>query len=98
MSHSPKALLDSYEILPKKSLGQNFMHDPNALVKIVASAEPSPDDTVVEVGAGTGALTDILAGAARSSIQLSKSMRACNPCLKNALMIAQTSTSCLKTS
>ena len=65
MSHSPKALLDSYEILPKKSLGQNFMHDPNALEKIVASAELLPDDIVVEVGAGTGALTDILARAAR---------------------------------
>ena len=30
MSHSPKALLDSYDILPKKSLGQNVMHDPKA--------------------------------------------------------------------
>ena len=40
MSHNPKALLDSCEILPKKSLGQNFMHDPKALEKIVASAEP----------------------------------------------------------
>ena len=65
MSHSPKALLDSYEILPKKSLGQNFMHDPNALEKIVASADLSHDDTVVEVGAGAGALTEILADAAR---------------------------------
>jgi 16S rRNA (adenine1518-N6/adenine1519-N6)-dimethyltransferase len=65
MAHNPKALLDSYEILPKKSLGQNFMHDPNALEKIVASAEIAAEDVVVEVGAGTGALTDILARAAR---------------------------------
>lgn len=64
MSHSPKALLDSYDILPKKSLGQNFMHDPKALDKIVASAQLQASDTVVEVGAGTGALTAILAGAA----------------------------------
>ena len=35
MSHNPKALLDSYDIRPKKSLGQNFMHDPRALEKIV---------------------------------------------------------------
>ncbi len=77
MPHSPKALLDNYEILPKKSLGQNFMHDPNALDKIVASAELSPDDTVVEVGAGTGALTDILAGAARQvfSIEVDERLR-----------------------
>lgn len=64
MSHSPKALLDSYDILPKKSLGQNFMHDPKTLEKIVAIAQLQATDTVVEVGAGTGALTELLAAAA----------------------------------
>ncbi len=64
MSLSPKALLDSYDLSPKKSLGQNFMHDPQALEKIVASAGLEPTDTVVEVGAGTGALTELLAGVA----------------------------------
>lgn len=64
MSDNPKALLDSYDILPKKSLGQNFMHDPNALEKILASAEPQATDTVVEVGAGSGSLTKRLADAA----------------------------------
>ena len=64
MSVSPKALLDSYQLQPKKSLGQNFMHDPQALEKIVASAELQPDDSVVEVGAGTGALTEVLSGSA----------------------------------
>jgi len=61
MSSSPKALLDSYGLFPKKRLGQNFMHDPKALDKIIAAAELRPDDTVVEVGAGTGALTARLA-------------------------------------
>lgn len=77
MSHSPKALLDSYNIQPKKSLGQNFMHDPNALEKIVASAAPQPTETVVEVGAGTGALTELLAGAARQvfSIEVDQRLR-----------------------
>ncbi len=65
MSSSPKALLDSYELYPKKSLGQNFMHDPNALDKIVSSAEINAEDTVVEVGPGTGALTEKLAEKAR---------------------------------
>ena len=65
MSSSPKALLDSYDLYPKKSLGQNFMHDPKALAKIAAAAELRPNDTVVEVGAGTGALTARLAAAAR---------------------------------
>ena len=64
MPLSPKALLESYDILPKKSLGQNFMHDPKALAKIVALAQLQPTDTVVEVGAGTGALTDLLSEAA----------------------------------
>ncbi len=64
MSISPKALLDSRDLQPKKSLGQNFMHDPNSLDKIVKAAGVLAGDVVVEVGAGTGALTDVLAGAA----------------------------------
>ncbi|MCY3916105.1 MAG: 16S rRNA (adenine(1518)-N(6)/adenine(1519)-N(6))-dimethyltransferase RsmA [Chloroflexi bacterium] len=77
MSHSPKTLLDSYNIVPKKSLGQNFMHDPNALEKIVASAAPQSSETVVEVGAGAGALTERLAVAARQvfSIEIDQRLR-----------------------
>jgi 16S rRNA (adenine1518-N6/adenine1519-N6)-dimethyltransferase len=60
---SPKALLDQLEILPKKSLGQNFIHDPHILEKIVTIAELSPDDKVLEIGPGTGALTEKLANA-----------------------------------
>ena len=77
MSHSPKALLDSYNIQPKKSLGQNFMHDPNALEKIVASAAPQSSETVVEVGAGAGALTERLSVAARQvfSIEIDQRLR-----------------------
>ena len=52
--------LAAYQIEPKKGLGQNFLHDPNALAKIAASAEIGPDDTVVEIGPGTGALTEVL--------------------------------------
>src|SRR5262249_15586943 len=46
---------------PKKSLGQNFLHDPNALEKIVQTACIKPEDTVLEIGPGTGALTVYLA-------------------------------------
>ena len=63
MSISPKALLDNYDLLPKKSLGQHFMHDPNTLEKIVAAAGVQAGDVVVEVGAGAGALTQVLADA-----------------------------------
>ena len=77
MPHSPKSLLESYDIRPKKSLGQNFMHDPKALDKIVASAGLSASDTAVEVGAGTGALTDRLAHAANQvfAIEVDQRMR-----------------------
>ena len=64
MSHSPKTLLDQHRLLPKKSLGQHFMHDPGALAKIVAAADLTACDAVVEVGAGTGALTEQLAAQA----------------------------------
>lgn len=46
---------------PKQSLGQNFLHDPNMVQKIVDTLEAPPEAHVVEVGAGTGALTGALA-------------------------------------
>ncbi|MDX2162907.1 MAG: 16S rRNA (adenine(1518)-N(6)/adenine(1519)-N(6))-dimethyltransferase RsmA [bacterium] len=58
---NPKMLLDQFAIAPKKSLGQNFIHDPNVLEKIVTIAEILPGDTVLEIGPGTGALTEHLA-------------------------------------
>ncbi len=65
---NPKRLLDTYGIIPKKSLGQNFLHDPNALDRIIRAAELTPEDTVLEIGPGTGALTGWLAEAARRVI------------------------------
>jgi len=67
---NPKFLLDTHDIAPKKSLGQNFLHDPNALEKIVATAEVMPEDTVVEIGPGTGTLTEVLAQQARHVISI----------------------------
>ena len=45
----------------KKSLGQNFLVDPNLQRKIVDALEPGPTDTVIEIGPGQGALTQHLA-------------------------------------
>jgi len=56
-----RQLLDHYDITPKKSLGQNFLHDPNALEKIADLAELPPGATVLEIGPGTGNLTRVLA-------------------------------------
>lgn len=44
-------------IRPTKSLGQNFVVDPNTVRRIVRAAALSPDDVVVEVGPGLGSLT-----------------------------------------
>lgn len=62
---NPRTMMEAYELSPKKSLGQNFMHDPNIIEKIVATADIMPEDTVVEIGPGTGALTAQLAQVAR---------------------------------
>ncbi len=42
-------------------LGQHFLADANLLHKIVAALDPRPDDVVLEIGAGTGNLTGVLA-------------------------------------
>jgi 16S rRNA (adenine1518-N6/adenine1519-N6)-dimethyltransferase len=44
-------------IRPTKKLGQNFVHDPNTVRRIVAAAGLGEDDVVVEVGPGLGSLT-----------------------------------------
>jgi len=51
---------------PSKALGQNFVIDPNTIRRIVRLAEVGPEDRVVEVGAGVGALTLALAQHAAS--------------------------------
>lgn len=81
---NPKSVLDQHGITPKKSLGQNFLHDPNLLQKIVATAELMPDDIVVEIGPGTGALTVLLAEAARRVIAIEVDERL-KPVLDGAL-------------
>lgn len=48
----------------KKSFGQNFLRDRNVIAEILAAADLSPDDRVLEIGPGLGALTDGLLHAA----------------------------------
>ena len=43
---------------PKRSLGQNFLEDKNILNKIVDVAELSKKDIVLEIGPGSGNLTE----------------------------------------
>jgi len=49
------------EFRPKKSLGQNFLHDSGIASRIVDAAVLAPDATVIELGAGRGILTRPLA-------------------------------------
>ena len=49
----------------KRSLGQNFLVDPNIQRRIVDALDPGPDDEVLEIGPGPGALTRHLAPRAR---------------------------------
>lgn len=42
---------------PKKRFGQHFLHDPGVLARIVAAISPAPDDCMLEIGPGLGALT-----------------------------------------
>ena len=52
-----RALAEKLDIVPTKKLGQNFLHDPNTIRRIVAAAELDPTDRVLEVGPGLGSLT-----------------------------------------
>jgi len=67
-----QALIAEHGISPKKSLGQNFLADPNTARRIVALAEVAPDDLVVEIGPGIGSLTLALldAGATVLAVEL----------------------------
>lgn len=61
MTQSIAALLRAHDLRPRKGLGQNFLSDPVALGRIVAAADLSREDVVLEVGAGVGTLTRPLA-------------------------------------
>jgi 16S rRNA (adenine1518-N6/adenine1519-N6)-dimethyltransferase len=63
-----RKLLRKHNIHPTRRLGQSFIVDPKALTKIVAAADLSGDETVLEVGAGLGALTCRLAEATKQVI------------------------------
>lgn len=55
--HEIRALAEELDVSPTKKLGQNFVHDPNTVRRIVSAAELEPTDHAVEVGPGLGSLT-----------------------------------------
>lgn len=52
----------------KKKFGQNFLSDKNLLAQIVEKSGTMSDDVVVEIGAGRGALTEVLSKTAKRVI------------------------------
>ena len=66
------ALLERLEIHPSRRLGQNFLIDPNMLDSLVRSAGVVEGDTILEIGPGTGTLTErmLAAGARVQAIEL----------------------------
>lgn len=64
------ALIRKYAIRPKKSLGQNFLIEPSGLRKVLSAAELQGDEQVLEIGAGLGSLTVLLAQNAREVIAI----------------------------
>lgn len=69
--YSPKvvtSLLKKHGVRTNKALGQNFLLDRNTLDKVVAAAELTGEEAVLEIGPGLGALTRLLAERARSVV------------------------------
>jgi len=54
----------------KRPLGQHFLFDKSILKKIMDCSQVTPDDQVVEIGAGTGTLTKLISGRARKVIAI----------------------------
>jgi 16S rRNA (adenine1518-N6/adenine1519-N6)-dimethyltransferase len=63
-----KAILEKYGFSFKKSLGQNFLIDPNVLSRIVDHANVTDKTGVIEIGPGIGALTEQLARRAKKVV------------------------------
>ena len=64
---------------PKKSLGQNFLINPHIIDRIIDAARISEKDLVLEIGPGTGNLTEKLAKKAGQVIAIEKDNRLIEP-------------------
>jgi len=63
----------------KKELGQNWLTDAQYARRIVDAVAPSPEDLVVEIGPGPGALTDLMVPLARHTIAIELDRRMIEP-------------------
>lgn len=85
--YSPKAIeyiKARYGFSLSKSLGQNFLTDPNVLYEIIEGAEVGEDDLVIEIGPGIGTLTAEAAQTAAAVVAVEVDNRLI-PILENTL-------------
>src|SRR5438045_9553370 len=69
------ATLREIRVSPVKTLGQNFLHDRNLARWIVEKADLSPNDYVVEIGPGLGALTEFILDSGARVLAIEKDQR-----------------------
>ncbi len=84
---SPRLLLKAWGIYADKRLGQHFLADPHMADLIVQRTGLKPDDTVLEIGAGTGALTIPIARAVQRVVAVEWDKRMAE-LLRNELLAA----------
>lgn len=73
---SIRRLAEELELRPTKQRGQNFVHDPNTVRRIVSLSGITADDQVLEIGPGLGSLTLGLleAGASVTAVEIEESL------------------------
>lgn len=75
---STTRLLSAFNLKPKKSLGQNFLLDSKIAKKIIEISNIKDEDTVIEIGAGLGALTIPAARRAKKVVAIENDKNMCN--------------------
>ena len=73
-----RAALREIHLSPAKTLGQNFLHDQNLARWIVDQAQITPEDYVVEIGPGLGALTELILDKGACVLAIEKDARLAN--------------------
>lgn len=84
---SPRSLLKAWGFYADKRLGQHFLADSHIAGLIVKLAGLTPEDTVLEIGAGTGALTIPIARSVQKVVAVERDKRMAD-LLRNELLVA----------
>ena len=70
-----KALFKKYKIKPSKKLGQNFLIDKNVIRKFIHACNLKSEDIVLEIGPGTGILTQEIAKKTKKVVAIEKDQK-----------------------